>query len=164
MRIEYEITERDFINGQRLAIKNSPVRLVRWTRLVLPFFGIALLAFWIQGVVQQGFSWDVIPVLAIPLFFISIPLVSRNTQKKLYAQTNSMHGPLSLEIDDVGLEFKGPTFTSKIEWPHFRKFFEDDQSFVIYADSGVFNVIPKRGLSSEQITDLREYFARKLSK
>ncbi len=31
MHIEYEISEQDFMNAQRLAIKNSPVLLVRLT-------------------------------------------------------------------------------------------------------------------------------------
>jgi hypothetical protein len=55
MQIEYEISEQDFIDAQRLAIKNSPVRLVRWTRWVLPLFGVALLIFLINVVVMQGF-------------------------------------------------------------------------------------------------------------
>lgn len=56
MNVEYEISEQDFINGQRLAIKNSPARLVRWTRLVIPLFGVALLVFLVNALKQQGFS------------------------------------------------------------------------------------------------------------
>src|SRR5260370_42428249 len=117
MHIEYEISEQDFLNAQRLAIKNSPVLLVRLTRWVMPAFGLAGLVFIANATIQQGFSWRV----------------------------------------------TGPTFSSKVDWSNFWKAFEDEQSFLIYQQNRqVFNIIPKRSLSTQQITELREYLARKL--
>jgi hypothetical protein len=55
VQIEYEISEQDFMDAQRLAIRNSTMRLVRWTRWGLPLFGVALLIFLINVVVTQGF-------------------------------------------------------------------------------------------------------------
>jgi hypothetical protein len=163
MQIEYEISEQDFIDAQRLAIRNSPMRLVRWTRWVLPLFGVGLLIFLINALARQGFSMRAIPGLAFCLLFISLPLLSRSNQKKVYAKNTAMHGKLSLEASDEGLKFRGPTFSSEVGWSNFCKFFEDERSFVLYKTSQVFNIVPKRELSPDQITSLRAYLDQKIS-
>ena len=164
MQIEYEISEQDFINGQRLAIKNSPKLLVRWSRLMLPLFGVALLLFLLNAVKQQGFSWRVIPGLAFCLMFIALPLLNRSTQRRLYAKATVMHGRLLLGVDEGGLSFHGPTFSSQVGWSNFRKFFEDEDSFVLYQNQQVINIVPKRKLAPEQITALRGYFERNIGR
>jgi hypothetical protein len=164
MHIDFEISEQDFLDAQRLATKNSSLRIVRWTRLVLPLFGLSLLIFLIHGTATQGFSVRLIPGLAVCLFFISVPLLNRRTQKKLYAKSTAMHGRLSLDADDDGMQFGGQTFSSKMSWSHFGKFFEDEKVFVLYQQNQrVFSSVPKRTLSPEQITTLRQYLQRNVS-
>jgi hypothetical protein len=162
MNLEYEITEQDFIHAQRLAIKSSPARIVRWTRLAMPLFGVGLSAFLIRAVAQQGFSWRVIPASFFCLLFISMPLLNRRSQKQLYSKTASLHGKLFLGVDDNGLQFQGPTFSSQVGWSNFCRFIEDENSFLIYQNSQVFNLVPKRSLSAEQIAELRQRFEAKI--
>jgi len=164
MQIEYKISEQDFIDAQRLAIRNSPQRLVRWTRWVLPLFGVGLLIFLITAVARQGFSVRMVPGAAFIVFFISLPLLNRNAQKKLYAKTKSMHGKLSLEASEQGLQFRGPTVSSQVGWSNFYRFFEDEKSFVIYQNPQVFNIVPKRELSPDQINSFRAYLDQKISR
>lgn len=163
MRVEYQISERDFINAQRLAIKNSPRRSVRWTRLMYPLFGLMLLLFVISTAQRQGLSARMIPAFVICLFFLSMPLLNRRTQKKMYAESTAMRGPLSAEVDEQGISFRGLTFSSQFDWSNFSRFFEDDNSFVLYRSERLFNLIPKRELSRNQITTLREYFVRNIA-
>lgn len=164
LQIEYEISEQDFINGQSLAIKNSPVRLIRWTRLVIPLFGVVLLVFLVYTVKQQSFSWRMIPGLAAVLVFVALPLLNRRTQRSLYAKATGMHGKLCLGLDENGLRFQGPTFSSQANWSNFCRFFEDERSFVLYQNQRVFNIVPKRGLAPEQITALRGYLERNIGR
>jgi len=98
------------------------------------------------------------------LFIISIPLLSRRTQKKVYAKNTAMHGRLSLAADEDGLRFQGPTFSSQIGWQNFSRFFEDEKSFILYQNSRIFNLVPKRSLAPEQIKTLREYLERKIGR
>src|SRR5258708_6639568 len=51
MQIEYEISEQDFIDAQRLAIKNSSARVLRW---LFPLFGLAMLPFLVNAAIEQG--------------------------------------------------------------------------------------------------------------
>src|ERR1700687_4363729 len=61
MHVDYKISEKDYLDGQRLAIKNSSVRMVRWTRFDLPSFGALLAVFLIHAIWTQGFSVSVLP-------------------------------------------------------------------------------------------------------
>lgn len=114
MHVEYEISEQDYLDGQRLAIKNSSLRLIRWTRFVMPCFGAFLLAFLANGVLKEGFSLNVIPGLAFVLFLLFIPLLSKRKQKSLYAKSNALHGRLTLDVDDSGMRFGGPITAASV--------------------------------------------------
>lgn len=162
MRIEYQISEQDFINAQRLAIRNSPLQVFRWTRLVFPVFGLMLLLFVMRTAQRQGLSVSMTPAFVICLFFLSMPLLNRLTQKKMYARNTAMHGPLSAELDERGISFQGLTFSSQFDWSNFSRFFEDDNSFVLYRTTQLFNLIPKRGLAPDEISVLHGYFQRKI--
>ena len=165
LHLEYEISERDYLAAQRLAAKHSPIKLVRWSRSVIPLFGLALLAFFIQASMQRGFSWRGLPGAGFALFFISVPLMNRRALKKVYAKDTNMHGRLSLVVDEEGLQFRGPTFSSQAQWSHFASFFEDDKLFVLYQHSlRVINIIPKQSLTAQEITDLRGYFEGKIGR
>ncbi len=157
MHLDYEISEQDFINGQRLALKNSKARFARWPRLWMPLMGVMMTVFLINVVRTQGFSVRVLPGLAVALFFLFIPLQTKRAQKKLYAKS-SLHGKMSLDVKVDRLEFEGPTFSSKVTWDHFGRFFEDDKSFVLYQkNERLFNIVPKRGLTTDQIAEFHRY-------
>ena len=160
MQFEYEITEQDFLDGQRLAMKTYPVRSIRWSRLFLPLIGVAGLVFWIQTVARQGLSLRVTTGLFFPLLFLSFPLLTRWNERKLYRKATALHGKLRLEVGEGGWASSGPSFSGKVDWSNFSRFFEDKKCFVIYQDTRVFNIIPKRYLSADQICDLRQYFDR----
>jgi|GEM_PF-1459203 hypothetical protein len=157
MHIDYEISEQDFLDAQKLAIKNSPNLLTRLTRVVLPLFGAALMAFVSYSLVTQGFSWNLIPAAAFPLLLLALPGWSKRIQKKPYAKAVSMHGLLALDVDEMGMQFQGPTVSSKVTWSHFSRFYEDEKVFILYQHMPVFNLIPKRILSPEQVIELRSY-------
>ena len=132
MRIEYEMSERDYLNAQRLAIRNRPRRSIRWTRVALPLFGLVLLLGFILNLVltftvfRRPFSLQYVLGFLIPAFFISTPLLNKRSLRKLYSQSTSLHGKVSLRADEDGFEGEGPTFHSKVNWSVFDFFCEDN--------------------------------------
>lgn len=151
--------------AQWLAAKHSPSKLARWSRSVIPIFGLALLAFFFHASLQQGFSWRGLPGAGFALFFIAVPLMNRRALKKAYANATNMHGKLTLAVDEEGLQFRGPTFSSQVQWAHFARFVEDDKLFVLYQHSvRVINIVPKQSLTAQEITDLRGYFEGKIGR
>ena len=164
MEITYQISEKDYLDAQRLAIKNSPVLLLRLSRVVLPCFGLFLLVFLIHTVSQQGFSSKMLPGLIFPFWFMALPLLNRQKQKKLYAQSTNIHGQISLQVNDDELHIQSPTSSTRLRWAHFSNFFEDQRSFILYQSPQIFIMIPKRTVTAEQTATLREYFQRHIAR
>lgn len=165
MHIDYEISEQDFLDTQSLALKSSPIPGLRWSRVVLPVFGLLLLAALIYTAARQGFSMRALPGLLFGivfcLFWISLPLLSKQKQKAVYAKSKGLHGRLAIEIDDDGIQFQGPLSSAKTGWPYFSKFFDDDKTFIFYQDNEqIFHMLPKRFLSPEQVVEFRKFFER----
>lgn len=163
MRIDYEISEQDFLNAQKLAIRKSPQLVVRMTALVIPIWGAFLSAFLVWTGLKQGLSWNFLPGLFFGLLMLSLPLINRRAQRKMYAKATSMHGKVSLETDDTGVSFSGPSFSSHQDWKNFFRFLEDDKTFLLYQSTQVFNPIPKRMLLPQEIEDLRNAFTRNIA-
>jgi hypothetical protein len=88
--------------------------MVRWTRFVVPSFGALLAVFLVHGIVTQGFSVSVLPGMAISLFFLLIPFLSIRKQKTLHAKSIALHGRLTLDVDDSGIQFGGPITSAKV--------------------------------------------------
>ena len=160
MHIEYEISERDYVAAQRLALKKLRPSLARM--LVFgPWFGLFLLIFLVHAIATQGFSTNMLIGFVIPVWCLLLPILNSRSVRKVYAKSTNMHGPLSLDLDDAGLRFQGRTFASNVSWDHFTRFYQDKDSFVIFQQGQtVFNLLPKRCLSAEQIAALREILSR----
>src|SRR5438270_4635436 len=118
MEIVYKISADDFINAQRLAMKNSPSRFVRWNRF-LPIVGLILLVSLILIVGQQGVSVSLLRGLFFCIWFLAMPFLNRENQRKLYAKNPALHGSISLRIDEDVMHIQGATFSSDIRWDHF---------------------------------------------
>ena len=69
MHVDYEVSEKDFLETQKLAIKKSPFRLVRWIR-ILPLIGSTTLAFLVYAVISQGFKVNMILGAIVPFWMI----------------------------------------------------------------------------------------------
>ena len=162
MHIDYEISEQDHLLAQRLARKGFPLS-DRWMIIFLPWFGLAILVAVIFHIVQNGFSTNVLPGFVVPVLCLSMPIIVRRAIHKQYVSSPNLHGPRSLDVDDAGMHFQSATFSSQISWSHFSRFLEDQNSFVLFQDPKIFTIVPKRQLSPEQITALRDYFSRYIS-
>ena len=137
--------------------------MVRWTRFVLPCFGALLLAFLIHGLLTQGFSVRVLPGMAFTLFLLSIPFLTKRKQRTLYAKSNALHGRLTLDVDDSGIQFGGPITSAKVAWAYFGKFFEDERVFILYQKNQMtFHMVPKRVLSADQVASFRQHLEQNL--
>jgi hypothetical protein len=106
----------------------------------------------------QGFSVRLLPGLAFGVYFLFVPFLSKRKQKSLYAKSNALHGRLTQDVDDSGIQFGGPITSAKVAWSYFGKFFEDDRVFVLYQkNQTIFHMTPKRALSADEVTSFRQY-------
>jgi hypothetical protein len=164
MQIEYEISEQDFLDAHKLAIRKSLSRSTRLIFRVLPFWGLFMFLGVMWPVLRHGFSWkwNMLLPFSMALLFLSLPLLMRQVQKKVYRQTANLHGKRTVTVDESGLSFSGPAYSSRLEWTFFPRFVEGEKTFLLYQSNQIFNVIPKQQLSQEQIVQLREAFTRNI--
>jgi YcxB-like protein len=162
MQIEYEISEQDFLDAQKLAMKNHPSRSSRFFFRILPFWGVFLCIAIVWPALKQWHSWNQLPILLLGLVLLSMPLLMKLAQRRAYRRAASIHGRLTMAVGESGLSFSGSTFSSHLEWNFFPRFVEDDKVFVLWQGNRTFNVIPKRQLAPEQISELRAAFTRNI--
>ena len=58
MQIEYEISEQDFLDGQRLGIRKHPRRAMRWFLRIVPFWGVFLVIAVVWNLLGSGLEWN----------------------------------------------------------------------------------------------------------
>jgi len=163
MQMEYEISEQDFLDAQKLAIRSHPSHYARLVYRGLPYIGggVILVALWLLCL--DGLSTTYFLPLALGVTCLLMPTISKQAQKKLYRKNSNLHGPRTMVLDEQGLNFSCPTFSSKLKWPFFLKYVEDDKTFVLFQSNQIFHLIPKRQLSPQEISGLREAFKQHIS-
>ena len=166
MQIEYEISEQDFFDAQKLAIRKHPSIRVRLMSRILLFWGLILVFGVVWPMFLRGFVWNrgSLTVLLFVLFFFGSPWFVKQIQKRAYRKSISMQGPRTMVVDETGVSFTGANFSSQLKWPFFVKFAEDDKTFVLYQNNQIFHIIPKRQLSPQQIAELREAFTQHIAR
>jgi hypothetical protein len=161
MHIDYSINEQDFVRAQRLAMKRSPQFVTRWMFSVIPGFGAVLLAIMIFLVATRGLKSNM-PGLVVAVTLLLFPLITKRNIHRAYKVSTNIRGTLSVEADRDGVSFQGPTFSSRLAWGHYSRFLEDNHTFLLFQNPKIFNVVPKRGLTPEQIAELHELFSTQI--
>ena len=67
MHIEYDVTEQDFLDAQRLVRRMSNSGFMGWAKFASPFLGFVLAAFVIYLLVNKGKGVSVLLVLCLGL-------------------------------------------------------------------------------------------------
>jgi hypothetical protein len=165
-QINYEISEQDYLDAQKLATRNHPRTFTRVLYRILPYWGllVGLAVVWVMF--GRGFYWDNLMILPLgfAVFALGRPLLFKRAVKAAYRKTRSLHGPRSTAVDEQGISFEGPDFSSQLKWPFFLKFAEDEKSFVMYQTNQMFFLIPKRQLSQQESLDIREALVHHIPK
>jgi YcxB-like protein len=158
MRIEYEISEQDFLDGQRLAIKNLPTFAGRWVWLIVPFYAAIGAIVGVGAVRKNGeLSFDEIVIGALVFGTVGVffPFMTKSKQRKLYTKSPNLHGPIVTDIDSDGFGFYSSLSSGKTKRASFSKFCEDEKNFVLFQQNGrIINILPKRQLTPDAIAEV----------
>lgn len=108
--------------------------------------------------------WDlssplmIVVLQALPffLYFIGIPLSARST----YKRQKSLHQPLTLKWSEDGLTATGQTGHWTIAWSEYHRFLGGPKTLLFYQGPNLFQILPTRALSQEQLDDLKHFAAR----
>ena len=154
MRIEYTLSEKNFLEAQRSH--------GGWSTRLLPFFGGLLILAGISGVLQNPKHVGSAPggiVIGAALMFSRRLLLSHS-----YRTDKRLHGPLAATFSDEGVEVESSTGASKNSWIGFTQFVETRNLFVLYQGPACLQVFPKSCLGPEEVNAIRSLVQQKMGK
>ncbi len=165
MEVIYELTQKDFRDSfiahrNRLSIVKWALRLMVSLLLLLAGVGLVFLAF------QP--STETFTTVA-PLFFLASvwavyiwgwPRIAARSQ---FLKQPAAHGLITLLIDAAGIHWRWNGGSSDVEWKHYIRFLEVSEHILLYASPAYFNIVPKRALKPEQLSEFRSLLAQNLS-
>jgi hypothetical protein len=105
------------------------------------------------GVIALNAGFAAVVVFMIANYFWLIPITTRRTYKAL-------HRPCTLSWSESGLRVTGDSGERKISWSDYLKWAENAEIFALYQAPRLFNMLPKRTLTPEQIADFRQCAGR----
>ena len=164
MHIEYQISEDDFATAAKLAMRKRSKRAA-FQIYLFPVFGALLIASAaITAIAKHNFSgtW---PIALWGTALFCFPLFWSYQFRRVYRKTPLLRNRRTLDLDDSHLYFKTENSDSRAPWQTYTKFFEDDNTFILFQQGNqIFIPIPKRELSPSQITELRSIIGSHLSR
>ena len=107
----------------------------------------------ITGETKWGLVLLLVLVLGYRIFFSST-----TTRKGYERRIERMPRVLSVDTDGVRLEDRAKMFQFH-PWSAYQSWREGSNVFVLRGPQKVFNIVPKRGLTSEQVDELRVLLA-----
>lgn len=103
--------------------------------------------------------YDQPPYLALGfgLYIILVtPLAIYRNTKKNFKSNQRIHERIVYEVTPDFLKITGETFSSALQWPTTYKILETRDFFMIYGSRQVANLIPKKSMTVDEVTELRE--------
>ena len=108
------------------------------------------------GVIALNAGFAAVVVFMIANYYWLIPITTRRT----YRKHKALHRTYTLSWSETGLTVTGDGGEWKISWSDYLKWAENVEIFVLYQAPRLFNMLPKRALTPEQIDDFRQCAGR----
>jgi len=156
IEVNYELTWGDFL----AAIKLTRPRFAKAVTWFLAAFALVavigeavlFLASSAENPQRQRVAMNLLPMAALAvvwwmLAYFGIYL----SAKKQFRGSPSSQVPIHLMISEEGLRFETSLGESRTSWRSFIKYSENPQVFVIRPSPVIFNVIPKRAFTEDQV-------------
>lgn len=167
MKIDYNLTEEDYLNFNMFHLKNSKTatKSLNLQRFLTPLFLIAF-GYIFSTITEIEFLSIFITFLIIstlwiifyPKYFYSH--VSRQTKKMIQEGKNGgLLGKHLLLMTEEGLIETTPNSETKVSWASVKEFVEDEDNFYLYNSGLSAIILPKRDVADEE--ELRAYIHAK---
>jgi len=67
-------------------------------------------------------------------------------------------------MDATGVHWRWNGGASDVEWKNYIRYVESKRQFLLYLSPAAFNMVPKRALTSEQVSEFRTLLAQNISR
>jgi hypothetical protein len=157
--VSLTLTADDYVAANRLHLRN-------WYRSgrVLAAFALAALAYLILLAVAYLDRWGTAELVALnagaaafivfcmAIHFLFVPITTR----RAFRNHKTLHRPCTYAWSETGLTVANVSGEWLTAWSDYLKWREDAQVFIFYQAPRLFNMLPKRVLTPQQMADLRQ--------
>ncbi len=165
MEVTYELTQRDFFDS--LIAHRNRSDFARWAfRLIVSvvclLVGVGLLQFASHPKAETLSTFG--PLFALAIMWVALLWVSPwLSARKQFSRQPGAQGPRTMVLDAAGVHWRWNGGSADVEWKNFIRFLESKSEFLLYSSPACFNILPKRALSPDQLSELRGLFAQNIS-
>jgi hypothetical protein len=158
MEISYELTEKDF--SEALVVHRNRNTLSKWSRRILisvVTIGAAIVV--VSFLVNPGVpaAKDLLPLLALVVVWIALLyILPRWTMRRQFRKQPGAHGPRKVLLDSSGAHWRWNGGSADVEWKNYIRSVEGRNQILFYTSPACFNIVPKRALETEQLSEVRE--------
>ena len=157
MQIDYELTKRDFSEAFTAHRNRSPLR--KWLRrsflVILLLLAVIILAgFLIKPSVQVG--KDLAPFFGlVAMWIVILWMWPRWSAERQFVKQPGAQGPRTLLLGAPGAHWTWNGGSSDVEWRNYIRYVEGPNQILFYTSPVCFNILPKRSIAPEQLTEIR---------
>jgi hypothetical protein len=158
MRIDYELTEKDFTESY--AVHRNRNALTKWGRrlfvwIVVLITLLVFVGFLVKPSVQA--ARNLLPFFGLVLLWLGILwILPRWLMRRQFSKQPGAHGPRTVLLDASGAHWQWNGGSSDVEWKNYIRSAEGKNQILFYTSPACFNILPKRGLPTEQLNELRD--------
>ena len=164
MQITYSLNEQDVYEGQK-AHGEGATRLTRFA-----YRGF----FWILGLLLVGlgsfFIWFGRATLGLGIILLVVgivycfggPFLRREVAARYFRKNPNLQKEYTIEFSEDGTVGRAPGLHSEVGWSHFQKWRESDSVFLVYVNTRVYAIYPKRSFKQDEISEFRDLLKRKI--
>lgn len=175
MTVRYDIGIDDILAFQRDYFSTSRLfrRQVAWVRLLYVCLAMLMIIPIIGNIAaqaSQGTNPGIDIIILIPLLMLSLAFFAKRymmffnlkNAKKMYLQPGNdiYFGQKEITLSEDGITITDTGTETKISWQYILKVNDTPEHFLVYTSALNAVIIPKRCLTGEQPSELRELFGR----
>ncbi|QCI67240.1 YcxB family protein [Phreatobacter stygius] len=154
------LTEDDYAAANKLHVLNEYRR--PWSLIAIACIVVIYCLFIYASV--TGFRSFAIPGLYVHIIFIALlalPAVNYlvlapYTARKTFRQQKTLHHPITYSWSEAGLKATNVSGEWLVPWTDYLKWSEDDRVVLFYQAPRLFQMLPKRAVTAEQLADVMQ--------
>lgn len=156
MEINYELTEKDFTES--FATHRNRGLVTKWIRRIVIWSMVLVCLFFLVGSLLAHNTRTLMPMFAVLILWILIlgGLPYRLTARRQFRKQPGAQGVRTLKLDATGAHWRWSGGSSDVEWKNYIRYIEGDNQILFYTSPACFNIVPKRAIVPEQLTEVRE--------
>jgi len=157
VEITYELTKQDLVEAYTAHRNRNAFR--KWVRLLFLwglglFAALTFLGFLIKPSAFMARTLG--PFWGLVVMWIAVLwLVPRWSMGRQFTKQPGAQGPRTILLDASGTHSRWNGGSGNVEWKNYVRSVEGKNQILLYTSPACFNILPKRGMTPEQLAEVR---------